>query len=210
MRSLLWSVGCGAIAIAAGCSSAFSAGSGGSGTTTAGTSSSSGNGSSSGNSSSSSSTTSSGGTGGKGTGGSTTTTTVTGTTTTITTTTLSGCPNETGAYSMTQMGAGCGDLDTSPKECIKSTGVACEYSFVAEQGLASKAVEGTVTVGPLGDFANGTITEGSGPARTGCVGVWKPGTSAQNPATMTIDCGGVGTSQSCRVILTRTGDVCPF
>jgi hypothetical protein len=38
--------------------------------------------------------------------------------------------------------------------------------------------------------------------RTGCTGTW-------NAGTMTVDCGGTNTSQSCVVDLVRVSDTCP-
>jgi hypothetical protein len=54
-----------------------------------------------------------------------------------------------------------------------------------------------------GSFTGAAITEGTG-NRTGCTGTWNAGTS-----TLTVDCGGVGSSQSCIATLTRSSLTCP-
>jgi hypothetical protein len=54
-----------------------------------------------------------------------------------------------------------------------------------------------------GNFANGAVMEGSA-QRTGCTGTWNAGMSQ-----LTVDCGGMGSSQSCIATLTRTGTTCP-
>lgn len=209
MRPLLFPVLLGSVWLAAACGDGFSAGSGASGTTTAGTSSSSGTGTG---------TTSTSGTGGatttstsstSSTSTSSTTTVTTTTTTTTTTTLTSGCPDETGTYSVTAVGMGCGDLVTTLPQCIKTGNVECQYDIVyKDMGGGQKGVEGAVSVNPFGGFTNGMIQEGSA-QRSGCVGVWKPGVGT-NPSTLTIDCGGIMTSQSCHVVLTRLDGGCGF
>jgi hypothetical protein len=89
------------------------------------------------------------------------------------------CTGERGAYSISLSGQGCGDLNASAPECI-----------------------GTASLGADGSFSGAAITEGTG-NRTGCVGTWNAATS-----TLTVDCGGVGSSQSCRATLTRTSMTC--
>src|SRR5262245_16075737 len=126
MRSLLFPVICGCVGLAAACGSGFTAGgSGGSGTTTMGASSSSGTATSS----SSGST----GTGGTTTTSPSTTTTVTASTTTTTTVT-NVCPDETGTYMATSMGAGCGDLALDVPQCIKAGNLPCQYNIVYQMG----------------------------------------------------------------------------
>jgi hypothetical protein len=73
---------------------------------------------------------------------------------------------------------------------------------LVSQGTAGSALNGTVDLDMSGNFANGAVTEGTG-QRTGCTGTWNTGTSQ-----LTVDCGGMGTSQSCIATLTRTG-TCP-
>jgi hypothetical protein len=53
-----------------------------------------------------------------------------------------------------------------------------------------------------GSFDGAALTEGT-VDRTGCTGTWDATTS-----TMTVDCGGTGSSQSCVVALTQTGTKC--
>jgi hypothetical protein len=53
-----------------------------------------------------------------------------------------------------------------------------------------------------GSFSGAPIKEGN-VNRTGCVGTWDG-----NGSILTVDCGGVGTTQSCRATLTRTALNC--
>src|SRR5882724_11559895 len=92
------------------------------------------------------------------------------------------CPDQHGAYSVSIAGQGCGDLAAGP-ECI--TQIACEITF-ASNGMA---LNGTASLGMDGAFTGAAITEGT-LNRTGCTGTWNESTS-----TLTVDCGGVGTSQ---------------
>jgi hypothetical protein len=111
-----------------------------------------------------------------------------------------------GAYTMSATGQGCMSLDPSAKECIKETGSLCVILLTSGlPGAMNNGIDGTATLDSNGDFTNATLKEGSA-TRTGCTGTWMPG----NPSKMVVDCGGMGTSQSCVVTLTRTGDVCPF
>jgi hypothetical protein len=54
-----------------------------------------------------------------------------------------------------------------------------------------------------GNFASGAVKEGS-VQRSGCTGAWNAAA-----AQLTVDCGGVGSSQSCIATLVRTGSSCP-
>jgi hypothetical protein len=107
------------------------------------------------------------------------------------------CPNQAGAYSIALSGAGCGDLSATAPECITQS--ACAVTFTASAG----GLAGTASLGMDGSFTGAAITEGTG-NRTGCTGTWNAGTS-----TLTLDCGGVGSSQSCVATLTRTSQSCP-
>lgn len=100
------------------------------------------------------------------------------------------------------MGAGCGDLAAGAPQCIKAGSSPCQIQLVS-QGPTGSALNGTVTVDTSGDFTGGAIKEGS-VQRTGCTGTWDTATSQ-----LTVDCGGMGSSQSCVATLTRTGNTCP-
>jgi hypothetical protein len=186
------------------------AGSGsGSGTASAtGPSGSSGSGGNGTSSSGMTGTSSSGTTGTGGSGGSSTTT-ASGTGGAPTTTSGTGgtpaCPKETGAYTVTDVGQGCGDLDITASECIKETPNGCQVLLVSKAGVTGRAVDGTVGLDANGDFTGGMLKLGS-TARTGCTGTWKPGP----PRELVVDCGGMASSQSCTVTLTHVGDTCSF
>jgi hypothetical protein len=141
--------------------------------------------------------TGSSGTGGSGTGGST------GTTSSGTTSSSGSapCPDELGAYSVAGAGAGCGDLAAGAPQCIQAGGAICQVQLVS-QGPAGSALNGTVDLDMSGNFANGAVKEGT-VQRTGCTGMWNAVTGQ-----LTVDCGGVGSSQSCIATLTRTGKTC--
>ncbi len=111
------------------------------------------------------------------------------------------CPDEHGAYSISVSGAGCGDLDPSAAQCVQQVG--CSLSFISNPAGASRALNGSTTIGSDGSFIGASITEGSTP-RSGCTGTWD--NTAQ---TLTVDCGGTGSSQSCVVTMVRTGSTCP-
>jgi hypothetical protein len=100
-------------------------------------------------------------------------------------------------------GEGCGDLNTSVPQCIVAGAGACDDQLLS-QGAAGAAINGTVTVDMSGAFSIGALTEGS-TQRVGCTGTWNAAASQ-----LTVDCGGVGTSQSCVATLTRTGNTCPL
>jgi hypothetical protein len=117
---------------------------------------------------------------------------------------MQACPNEAGVYTVTDFGQGCGDLDTTAPECIKPTNVACEVALTSQQTPNGTAVNGAVDLDMSGGFMNGLVTFGS-TQRSGCVGTWNASMSQ-----LLIDCGGVGSSQSCTAVLTRTGATCPF
>jgi hypothetical protein len=112
------------------------------------------------------------------------------------------CPDELGAYTVMLMGAGCGDLAAAAPQCIKAGNAPCQVQLVS-QGTTGNALNGTVDLDMSGNFANGAVTEGT-VQRTGCTGMWNAATSQ-----LTVDCGGMGSSQSCIAVLTRTGNACP-
>jgi hypothetical protein len=99
------------------------------------------------------------------------------------------------------MGAGCGDLSAGAPECIMAAQQICAFQLVSA-GTAGTAVNGVVVLQSDGSFSGAALTEGTG-QRTGCTGQW----DAANQ-TLTIDCGGMGSSQSCIATLTRTGSTC--
>jgi hypothetical protein len=111
------------------------------------------------------------------------------------------CPDQHGAYSIAISGQGCGDLNATAPECITQT--ACAITFASNAPGGPTALNGTAMLAMDGSFTGAAITEGTG-NRTGCVGAWNASSS-----TLTVDCGGVGTSQSCRATLTRTSSTCP-
>jgi hypothetical protein len=111
--------------------------------------------------------------------------------------TVNPCPDEAGAYSIALTGAGCGNLSATASECVMQD--VCTITLTTTGG----GLAGTTPLGTDGSFANGAITEGTG-NRTGCTGTWDPGKS-----TLTVDCGGIGSGQSCIATLTRTASSCP-
>jgi hypothetical protein len=81
---------------------------------------------------------------------------------------------------------------------------ACAISFVSNgSGAGGNALNGNASLSGTGDFSGAAIREGT-VQRTGCTGTWNGATS-----TLTVDCGGMGTSQSCVATLVRTAAVCP-
>jgi hypothetical protein len=111
------------------------------------------------------------------------------------------CPDQHGAYSVAISGQGCGDLNASAPECITQS--ACTVTFTSSAPAGGNALNGSAMLGMDGAFLGAAITEGT-VNRTGCVGMWSASSS-----TLIVDCGGVGTSQSCRATLTRTSTTCP-
>src|SRR5947199_169371 len=81
---------------------------------------------------------------------------------------------------------------TSAPICIQETSCSITLSTTGNGG---NEVSGTTPIGADGSLSGAAIMEGTS-ARTGCVGTWATSTS-----TLTIDCGGVSTSQSCRATL---------
>jgi hypothetical protein len=103
-------------------------------------------------------------------------------------------------------GSGCGDLATSALQCIKESPGACAELLASSPTGATpgRGVDGILVTNMSGGFDNGALKLGS-VARTGCTGTW----DAQQ-GVLTIDCGGMGSTQSCVVTLTRTGKACSF
>jgi hypothetical protein len=112
------------------------------------------------------------------------------------------CPIVGGLYSMTVVdGAGCGDLNPLAVECIVQT--SCAIQLQSKVAAAGRGIDGDTTVQSDGSFAGAALTEGT-VKRGGCTGAWDATTS-----TMTVDCGGTGSSQACEVNLMRTALACP-
>jgi hypothetical protein len=112
------------------------------------------------------------------------------------------CPDEIGTYTVVTSGAGCSDLVMSAVQSITPGASACQVQLVSA-GAGGSALNGTITLDSYGNFAGGAVKEGT-VQRTGCTGVWSAGMSQ-----LTVDCGGMMTSQSCVALLTRTGTTCP-
>jgi hypothetical protein len=113
------------------------------------------------------------------------------------------CPDVSGAYSIAILqGAGCGDLSAIARQCIQQDALGCAITFVSQGSSNTAAINGDPTLQADGSFDGAALTEGS-VDRTGCTGSWDTLTS-----TMTVDCGGTGSSQSCVVALTRVNARC--
>jgi hypothetical protein len=108
-----------------------------------------------------------------------------------------------GAFTVTTVGAGCGDLKASAPQCIKGTTAACALHFSSVVSGGTGAVNGGSDLQSDGTFDGAAILFGT-VQRTGCVGAWTEGTS-----TMAVTCGGTGSSQSCTAKLVRTSATCP-
>jgi hypothetical protein len=115
------------------------------------------------------------------------------------------CPNVFGAYSMLMTtGQGCGDLNTSAPQCIQGTSTACFAHFVSVvAGGGTGAVNGGAMLQMDGSFSGASLIFGTA-QRTGCVGSWNEATQ-----TMTANCGGTGSTQSCTVTMVRSAATCP-
>lgn len=122
-----------------------------------------------------------------------------------------GCPNALGAYApLVATGMGCGDFNSAAKQCILPVALggsnACLLRFNSEQPATIPAVNGPqlgADLKPDGTFGNATLRLGT-IVRTGCVGSFD-----EVAQTMTVTCGGTGTSQSCTVTLVRSSVTCP-
>jgi hypothetical protein len=117
------------------------------------------------------------------------------------------CPDVHGAYSITPVeGQGCGgSFSASAPQCIRQgQSSACGITFQSTvSGGANKAINGDASLQSDGTFSGAALTEGA-LGRTGCTGTWSAGTS-----TLTVDCGGTGSSQACVLSLVRTAATCP-
>jgi hypothetical protein len=112
------------------------------------------------------------------------------------------CPNIGGAYTVVLVdAAGCGDLSASAQQCIQQDAQGCAISFVSMGSSNTAAINGNATLQGR-SFMGAQLKEGTAD-RSGCTGVWDGVTS-----TLTVDCGGAGTTQSCVVSLRRTGARC--
>jgi hypothetical protein len=112
------------------------------------------------------------------------------------------CPNVAGAYAVAIVDAiGCGDLSITAPQCIQQNSQACAITFVSQDSTNTAAINGDATLQDR-TFGGAQLKEGT-VDRSGCTGVWDPTTS-----TLTVDCGGVGTAQSCVVSLRRTAAHC--
>ena len=107
-----------------------------------------------------------------------------------------------GGYTLMASGAGCGDLNPGAPECIMLAQQLCAFQLVSATSGVTPAVNGVVDLQSDGSFSGASLQEGT-VQRSGCTGQW----SAANQ-TLTIDCGGMGSSQSCVVTMTRTGATC--
>jgi hypothetical protein len=125
-----------------------------------------------------------------------------------------GCPNTLGGYApLVATGMGCGDFNSAAKQCVlpvisggSGTSNACLIRFNSEQPATIPAVNGPqlgADLKPDGTFDNATLRLGTN-VRTGCVGSFD-----EVAQTMTVTCGGTGTSQSCTVTLVRSSVACP-
>jgi hypothetical protein len=112
------------------------------------------------------------------------------------------CPDVRGTYTVTVApgSTGCGSLNTAAPECIRQTSCNLELRSNVSGG-GPVAIAGTAQLRNDGVFDSASLTEGTA-MRSGCTGTWNAATS-----TLTVDCGGQGTTQSCVVSLVRTGPV---
>jgi hypothetical protein len=114
------------------------------------------------------------------------------------------CPDVHGAYTITAVDAtGCGNsFNVGARQCIRQgQSAACGIQFQSTGG-STVAINGEATLKNDGSFSDAALTEGT-LNRTGCTGTWDPGTSS-----LTVDCGGTGSSQACVLSLQRTGATC--
>jgi hypothetical protein len=112
------------------------------------------------------------------------------------------CPNITGVYTVVIVdAAGCGDLSAAAGQCIQQDTQGCAITFMSMGSSNTAAINGDATLQGR-SFMGAQLKEGTAD-RSGCTGVWDGVTS-----TLTVDCGGAGTTQSCVVSLRRTGARC--
>jgi hypothetical protein len=97
-------------------------------------------------------------------------------------------------------------INTNAVVCIKQQG--CDLMIETSAASSGAGVSGDPTIGPLGNFANADITQGT-ESRMGCVGVWD-----KTKSQLTIICGATGTvcdasnSQCCAITLTPRSGGC--
>lgn len=117
------------------------------------------------------------------------------------------CPDVHGTYTITPVeGQGCGtSFSASAPQCIRQgQSSACGITFQSMvSGGGNTAINGGASLQNDGSFSGAALAEGT-LNRTGCTGTWSAGTS-----TMTVDCGGTGSSQACVLSLVRTAATCP-
>jgi hypothetical protein len=117
------------------------------------------------------------------------------------------CPDVRGDYSIAIIeGQGCTTLNASARQCIRQGPPGgprtCDIRFLSTVPAGFAAINGSASLQNDGSFAAAALQEGA-LNRTGCTGTWDPATS-----TMTVDCGGTGSSQSCVLAVQRSGAVC--
>ena len=100
------------------------------------------------------------------------------------------------------VGQGCADLNPSAPECIMLAQQICAFQLVSATSGVVSAVNGVVMLAGDGSFTGADLQFGT-QSRSGCVGQWDAGSQ-----TLTLDCGGTGTSQSCTVTMVRSGSMC--
>jgi hypothetical protein len=115
------------------------------------------------------------------------------------------CPDISGLYDqLAWSGAGCGVDNAATTVCITGAQPLCAFELASAQGVstpdASKlTVSGFVELQSDGSFSVAALQFGSVP-RTDCTGQWDAGGQ-----TLTIECGGMDSDQSCVVTMTRSG-----
>jgi hypothetical protein len=87
-------------------------------------------------------------------------------------------------------------------ECIMLAQQICAFQLVSATSGVTPAVNGVVTLQSDGSFSNAALQFGTA-QRTGCTGQWDAASQ-----TLTMDCGGMGSSQSCVVTIKRSGATC--
>jgi hypothetical protein len=115
------------------------------------------------------------------------------------------CPDVHGAYAVTAVDAtGCGNsVNLSAPQCVRQPAMSCGITFRSMvSGGGNGAINGDATVQNDGSFMGAALMEGTS-NRTGCTGTWNAANS-----TLTVDCGGTGSSQACVLALRRTGPTC--
>jgi hypothetical protein len=115
------------------------------------------------------------------------------------------CPAVGGGYKLAigTSGTACPTVNTSATQCVVQS--TCSLQFISKVSLdggAGTAINGTAVLQTDGTFSGAMLVEGTGP-RSGCVGSW-----SANSSTLTVNCGGTGSTQSCTLVLTRVGPTC--